>query len=445
MSAKLLTAIALLASALVAHAQGCPQGSAALTGAGLQAANGRADVLFRHLVLRPDSVAAPVPQRPAAFVDAAAHGVRADGLADDTQALQSALDEGRQVWLQPGGVYRISRRLDLQGGMALLSDGSATLLMAARGLDNVVAKRTPSTLYSKRGVALSVQGEGALLQGFFIVKEWVEDHYVVAVDIHEASHVIVRGLRLRGFSTAPGIITVRSASEVEISDTLIHDSCSASTQVPEDVASLQITGISVDDSRVGGRGSTRLRILNNVIVDLRMLARTPRGNQTDGIHFAAIGSGAGSLIAGNHIDDVDEGVDLFGSAIRVVGNRIRAQSLAVKLIHGASQIELLDNELQTGTLGAVALYSARPPLPERQVRDVLIQRNRLRVNGQTAIHIDAQQPWAPTGVVLRANRYELADCASARPSCVAPQCQSADEQRVLAPGFEVCPALVSQQ
>lgn len=292
----------------------------------LQSANDAADRLLTALGKatrakgRPDADAESV-------VPAETLGATGDGRADDTRALQDGLSRGRRIWLSSGKVYRITRRLDIGPGSGLVSDGSATLWMAAGNgaFNNSVARRSDDALYGPRGTGLRVEGHGALLQGFFLVKAFEDNRYVIGIDVRRASQARLQALKLRGFSLAPGIVTVRSSNDVLIQGLLIHDACTASTHVPEDVPSFQVTGISVDDTRVDGRGSTRLRIVDNVITDLRMLPHTRRGNQSDGINFAGMGTGEGSVIAGNDISGVDEGIDLWGAEIEVSGNRVSAE------------------------------------------------------------------------------------------------------------------------
>ncbi|HSW07414.1 hypothetical protein [Aquabacterium sp.] len=397
----------------------------------LQRDNAAAAAYFTAQIGDAAAAGKAVDRAPPDAVLAERHGARGNGVADDTPALQAALAQGRPVWLASGKVYRITRRLDLGDGAGLLSDGTATLLLAAgaEGFANTTALRSDDALYGPRGTGLRVSGRQVVLQDFFIVKDYEDERYVIGIDVRAASQVQLRRLKLRGFSLAPGIVTVRSSNDVEIRGLLIHDACTASTRVPPDLPSFQITGISIDDTRVGGLGSRRLTLAGNVIANLRMLPLTPRGDQSDGINFAAIGTGQDSLISGNRISGVDEGLDLWGDGITVLGNRVAAHSLALKLIHGAQQIVVRNNELQPGPGGrGVGIFSARPAEAQRQVHDVLIEHNRIGAGPvrRVAVHVDDSGEFPPLRVSLRHNRFDTPDCKHAALRCAAPACAAAD-------------------
>ena len=206
------------------------------------------------------------------------------------------------------------------------------------------------------------------------------------------------------------------------------------------MASFQVTGLSVDDSRVNGRGSSAIEVLNNVISGLRMVPLTARREQSDGINFAAIGSGQGSRVQDNLIEGVDEGIDLFGTGIRVVGNQVRASGLAVKLIHGARQVELVDNELHAGRQGAVGLYTANPPEERRQVRDILIKGNRIIAEGHPPVALDSQGPWPPLAITLQDNEYRVTDCSRPPLVCAVAQCTVQGDRRVKIVDASLCEA-----
>lgn len=397
--------------------------------------NRASEAFFRRRVLKPLSVGIAAASRPAGFIDAAAFGALGNGIADDTAALQRALNEARKVWLGHRLVYRLTRRLTLPSNTELASDGTATLLVAAGpvGLDNALARRSDNAIYGERGAALRTEGNDIAIRDLFIVKEFEDDRYVIGIDVRASSRVRIQRVRLRGFSLAPGIVTIRSSDEVEVSSTLIHDACTASDRVPEDVPSFQITGISIDDTRVGGGYSTRVVLRNNVIADLRMIPRTYRGNQTDGINFAGMGNNSGSIVQDNDVSNVDEAVDIFGSGIVVTGNRLQATGTVVKLIHGARSVTIRGNQITAaGNALAAGLFRASPAEEARQVRDILMEGNHFRVaeSRREAIGVNADGAFPPTGVVIRDNRFDVGQCNQKILVCASNQCTVTSNRRL---------------
>jgi hypothetical protein len=279
---------------------------------------------------------------------------------------------------------------------------------------------------------MRLSGKDITVSDVFIVKDYEDDRYVIGMDIREATHVLVRRVRMRGFSLSSGIVTIRSSDDVEIFSSLIHDSCTESVDLPEDIASFQITGISVDDTRVGQRSSTGLHLINNVIGELRMVPRTTRKEQSDGINFSASRTGRGSVVANNDIRNVDQGLDIFGSDIIIRGNRVGASSRALKLIHGASGLLVTHNEFVAGSEGyAIGIYRANPPEAIRQVHDILIEDNRIdmsSVKGPGArVHADGEYP--PKDIVFRRNDFLVGRCDQRVLSCSEWQCIQIESRR----------------
>jgi hypothetical protein len=387
--------------------------------------NNKSDLLFDRFVRKRNLLRSPRFEPPKDFALASQFGAVGDGIADDSDKLQHALDKARLVWLSAGKVYRISKRLELRDGQHLASNGTATVLMDRSGFSNTVAVRGDGRIYSSTGTGILVQGTGVTLKDFFLVKEYEDDRYVIGIDVRSADKVVIDRLRLRGFSLAPGIITIRSSKEVVVSNSIIHASCTQSTRVPDPphVPSFQITGISIDDTRVDGRGSERIRIINNVITDLFMRPVSSRGEQTDGINFAAIRTGRGSIIEHNYVNCVAEGIDLYGASIEVRRNAIGGREQAIKLIHGAQQIKIFENEI-VGGLSIAGIGIWRGGEEKRQVHDIKISGNIIDVRDtdKAAIVVDRRGPFPPMGIVIEKNRILVEKCDRPDVYCTASQC-----------------------
>ena len=120
--------------------------------------------------------------------------------------------------------------------------------------------------------------------------------------------------------------------------------------------------------------------------------------------------------------------------------QVRASGLAVKLIHGARQVELVNNELHAGRQGAVGLYTANPPEERRQVRDILIKGNQVLANGLPTVVLDGQGAWAPLAIQLQDNEYLVTDCSRPSLACPAAQCMVNGDRRVKIADGSLCEA-----
>ena len=127
--------------------------------------------LFAARVKMPQAVGAPSATKPAGYVQPETYGAKGDGAADDTAALQEALDKGRRVWLSPARVYRITKTITLGDGARLVSDGTATVFMAKgdSGFNNKTAEFTDAAIYGSRGVGLRLGGRDIVIRDFFLV------------------------------------------------------------------------------------------------------------------------------------------------------------------------------------------------------------------------------------------------------------------------------------
>ena len=366
---------------------------------------------------------------------------------DDSEALQAALDRHGRVWLVPGAVYQLHRRLVLSDEMALVGGGAgATLFLRLPDSGDplptgAVATHAPSraAIFGGGAEGLRLTGSNIKLDNLFVVREWREDTYGVAITVHQARNVLLDRLRIRGLALAPGIISLQSVHDATIRRTLIHASCSASMRVPEpasggDLNAFQITGITVDDIRPQGSSSGVL-IEDNVITGLGIdPSSSYRGDQSDGINIHASDFGEHpAVLRNNHISDVAEGIDLFGSGILVTDNVIRASGLGIKLIHGARRITVRGNRIDgEPRLGGIAAYSVRGRYgPERRVGDIRIIDNVFDLGSRAgpAIRIDDRPRFPPLNVTLRDNSIRLPDCNRTAIACATGQCVEAGNSK----------------
>jgi len=386
--------------------------------------NGYSDLVFAAYALDPVD-APPVQAEPDYAI------VRASGR-DDTDRLQAALDTYRRVQLVEGQVYAISRQLVLGSDTHLVGGGEgATILMRnSAGSDFANQIQSRSEIFDSNIEGLRLSGQDISLRNLFIVKEYRDNTYGVAVNVRAASRVTLDRLRIRGFALAPGIISVQSAHDVVISNSIIHASCSHSKNAPNginggDYGAFQITGIVVDDMRPQG-SSSGVTIRNNVIRDLNMDAKgNPRGDQTDGINIhQTLNATAPGLIENNHIANVAEGIDLFGHNIVVRNNRVEGSQLAIKLIHGARQVHIVGNIFGgQPSIAAIAAYSSREDT-DRQVQDVWIIENEfdLAQSSVPAVLIDRDPTFTPQRLSIIGNRFSVPQCAQIAVNCGEGQC-----------------------
>jgi hypothetical protein len=173
---------------------------------------------------------------------------------------------------------------------------------------------------------------------------------------------------------------------------------------------------------VYGLSSQSVSITNNVIANLRIVPRTVRGDQTDGVHFAGVRTATRSSVEDNVICGVDEGIDIFGADISVVRNHIAGRSLAIKVIHGASGIHIEDNDMWAGRIAAVGIYRGSRSDRSDVVKGVLITGNRISSGAGRAILIDEGET-APLGVVVASNSLAHGGDKGTPPRCIGQRCR----------------------
>jgi hypothetical protein len=404
------------------------QGQAALAQScglpiGVAEANKVSDQIFAERVKNKNVELPHHTTPPPNFVLAEFHGAKGDGIADDTKSLQQALNVSRKVWLGHNKIYRITQRLTLEKDRKILSDGTATILMAKgkAGFSNTNPERSEKGIYSEKGTGLLLKGENISLEYFFLVKEYEDNRYVIGIELINSHQASLNHLRIRGFSLAPGIITISSSNKVVIANSIIHASCTEAGPPPGPKnAAFQITGIVVDDFMTGNEYSKSLDIRNNVITDLVMKYEP---EQTDGIN---IQQGGGHTIRDNYINDVDEAIDTFADKLAITDNILGSRGLAIKLIWGARNTDIKGNKI-IGRMryAGIGLFQ-RPTNQEKdQVKNIRILNNiidmRSAVNTVTkssgpgdcnnlsefapGICVESKTPYPPVAIRIEGNRF----------------------------------------
>lgn len=271
---------------------------------------------------------------------------------DDTPGLQARLDAEGLVVLEPGRTYRIRAclRISRDGG-GLIGDGTPVLVLGTADGEFDNPDRQVCATYAGNAVGLYARDlRDVVLKGFSVRKEPREGTYVKAIGIRACENVLVEGLDVSGFGLGGGIVSLDSVRGGILRGNTIRDGHS------DHELRGQITGIAVDDNRCLGN-SSGLTIEGNVIRNLTVGPRffALHGWETDGITIAHPDSG-GHLIRNNTIENVGEGIDLFGTGMQVVANDIRNCVLfGIKLIHGADSNEVSGNAIDGAGLAGIVL------------------------------------------------------------------------------------------
>lgn len=284
-------------------------------------------------------------------------GAVGNGIADDTIAIQNALTAGSAVqcsiWL-PAGTYKVSSRLVVPTRTGLVSDGSATIYATAAGFNNTAVVGA----YSNNSAVIDLSGQTTapftpndrqLIQGIRIISEVSDGRAVDAIVARNCTNLRIVDNEIANFPVTRAVVGA-SIIVGEISRNYIHDCTTSYTGWAP--LRPQITGIDIDDDRVNSIVSQRLRICDNIISDLTLGAAVIAyaGYETDGIN---IQNAPGTVISGNRINNVGEGIDTFGSYGVITDNLITdTHSSGIKLIHGASLNVIQGNRIRnTGITG----------------------------------------------------------------------------------------------
>ena len=311
------------------------------------------------------------------------HGARGDGSADDTAAIQKAVDAGTGAVFLPRGSYRITKPilLDLArvGPGGFRGDGTATLIMAGAGPAISITGTHRGTADPKSVSAVTAERERApLIDGFSITGAHAEaDGIRVEGTIHaifsrllltRLRHGIVLTGRNRNIliaevnvynNTGIGILLEKlSLHQVNISNSHISYNQAGGIVVRDsEVRNLQIGTCDIEANMVVGGPPTA-----NVLFDTR--TGSIREGALTGSTLQHYGRARGSAnirfigqpdaprkvgffsISDNHISDTDQNIHLrHARGVNISGNTFGLGFACHLLVEGSSNIALGPNTM----------------------------------------------------------------------------------------------------
>jgi len=280
--------------------------------------------------------------------------------ADQYGTLQQALavaqgNGGGAVWLTPGTRYTLTAQITIPARCGLMSDGTAEIYCPA----SVFTNTSLGTRYTSTSAAIDMSGQtgspyttsiAPFLVGVRITSEVGDGRVVDAIVARNVQELRVERCEISRFPIGCG---VRAASLVggSICDNWIHDFTSSAVWGTQP----QITGVELDNDRVNSVGSAGVRVCRNVIKDLTVSGSllSTWGYQTDGINLAHQTTN-NCVISDNWLDNMGEGIDVFGKCNTLNGNTIRnAYVYGLKFIHGASFNSVNGGTIENAGLGGI--------------------------------------------------------------------------------------------
>ncbi len=252
-------------------------------------------------------------------------GAKGDGVSDDAEALQAALNSGKRVWLKRGSDWAFGSQLIVPTGSGFVGGGTLTMLTGTGKFDQSDFKKHYTTyaglyLHSVSNVRIEASVK---------MQASPDIRTCHAVWVQNCSHIEL-DMEVWGFKEARfGIVewNTNSGGHVRLN---VHDCYVNSDTLPE----LQVTALSVDNNRLAGKNSKGLRFdVRAKDIYFGPAALAAYGYQTDGVNLQGSGYAghSGKIVA----DNVHEPFDCFSDG-NVVEVTARDCYWGVKLIHGAS-------------------------------------------------------------------------------------------------------------
>lgn len=293
-----------------------------------------------------------------------------DGVTDDTDALQAALDfataVGQPVRLLTGHTYLFSEQLIIGDNSGFIGDGSPTLLVNATAFTNT----DPTAYETALSTALNFSGQvttpytpkyNQVLQGVKVTATSViQGRALNVIAARNCYNLNISFNEIYGFSYSRVMIVASLRGRSYIHRNYVHDIYS-NVIFPlyptfADRAQVNIDGISKDDDCITDVvliTSDELSITYNKFYDLNHgpVAIAVYGNQADAIYE---NKGNNCLIAYNDIDLTSEGIDSNGHDTRIIANKVsRCTEFAIKLMHGARRAKVTHNVIKKAGIAGI--------------------------------------------------------------------------------------------
>ena len=262
-----------------------------------------------------------------------------NGKADDTLAIQAALDAGQGPVFLPTGRYRLTETLRVPGGGGFYG----------RGILYMDDDETVLTNYEGDQGASNIR-----IEGIQIEKRFIDNSEKDGILIQHAANVCIDGVSVTGISACYGIALVH-CENFSIANCYIHDfKASWKRRKLPGGRNLDALGITLEHCRAGQISNNRIENLN--LTDESAVAVQ---YQTDGINPRYCKQ---LTISNNVIRNVGEGIDLVEcESVSVHGNVIETcWHFGIKVIHGSRLCTVSHNTISNAALSGISLYFGDP-------------------------------------------------------------------------------------
>jgi hypothetical protein len=288
-------------------------------------------------------------------------GAFGDGAEADTFCISKSLVVGN-VRLTPHSRYKITARIDVPSGRWIVGNRTSVIEMDGTQFNGTATQYATNTL----GFLFNNLSDAGGLYGFQIKLVNPTNELIAgAVAIRNCSNINLVDLQISGFRKSK-VIAVDTSTNCSINENYIHDCLLASSTTG------QMTGIDIDNNRVGSSPSSGIEIRNNEIRNLTCSSGFigSFGHQTDAINISHESTNK-IVIDGNIIYNVGEGVDCFGKLCTITNNRIYdAYNIGVKLIHGASRNTVTGNKIYDAGLAGISITGTGPSTTDSELNDI---------------------------------------------------------------------------